>query len=72
MGLALEMEAKNQTHLVQTLTIHAPELRPSGNFTTDCLLKTRVALYRTTLTTNVQDAIQQLRKHVPFKQHAPG
>lgn len=51
---------ENQTHLVQTLAIHAPELHPSGNFTTDYLLKTQVALYKTALTTNVQEAIQQL------------
>lgn len=31
---------KNQTRLVPTLAVHAPELRPSGNFTTNHLLKT--------------------------------
>lgn len=51
---------ENQTHLVQTLDVCAPELHPSGNFTTDHLLKTRVALYETALTANVQEAIQQL------------
>lgn len=34
------------TGLVQTLAIRAPELHPSGNFTTDHLTKTRAALYK--------------------------
>lgn len=31
---------KSQTRLVPTLAAHAPELCPSGNFTTNHLLKT--------------------------------
>lgn len=31
---------KNQTRLVPTLAVRAPELCPSGNFTTNHLLKT--------------------------------
>lgn len=30
---------KNQTRLVSALAVHAPELCPSGNFTTNHLLK---------------------------------
>lgn len=42
-------------------SVHLCPRAKSGNFTTDHLLKTSVALYKTALTVaNVQEAIQQL------------
>lgn len=52
--------AKNQRCLIQTLATYGPELRPSSNFTTDHLLKTRAAFCETALTTYLQEAIRQL------------